>query len=79
MPMNEADVTLYGEFTQLKRNGLQTWIAVGGVSIKQSKNGGNGSKLTYHSGRSTTLALQQSLHLATWSRQRITDVPLFSP
>lgn len=33
MPMNEADVPLYGEFTALKRNGLQTWIAVGGVKF----------------------------------------------
>lgn len=32
MPMNEGDVKLYGEFNALKRNGLQTWIAVGGVS-----------------------------------------------
>lgn len=32
MPMHEGDVPLYGEFTSLKRNGLQTWIAVGGVS-----------------------------------------------
>lgn len=32
MPMNEGDIPLYGEFTALKRNGLQTWIAIGGVS-----------------------------------------------
>ncbi|KAH3998458.1 hypothetical protein HBI56_205010 [Parastagonospora nodorum] len=32
-PMNAADVPLYGEFTALKRNGLQTWIAVGGWSF----------------------------------------------
>jgi chitinase len=32
MPMNAADVPLYGELTELKCNGLQTWIAVGGVS-----------------------------------------------
>jgi chitinase len=32
MPMNANDVPLYGEFTALKRNGLQTWIAIGGVS-----------------------------------------------
>lgn len=32
-PMNAADVPLYGEFTALKRNGLQTWVAVGGVSL----------------------------------------------
>ena len=33
MPMNSADVPLYGEFTALKRNGLQTWIAIGGWSF----------------------------------------------
>jgi chitinase len=33
MPMNSDDVHLYGEFTALKRNGLQTWIAIGGVRI----------------------------------------------
>jgi chitinase len=33
IPMNAGDIALYGEFTALKRNGLQTWIAVGGVSI----------------------------------------------
>lgn len=32
MPMHEGDIPLYGEFTALKRNGLQTWIAIGGVS-----------------------------------------------
>lgn len=31
MPMNEADIPLYGNFTSLKKKGLQTWIAVGGV------------------------------------------------
>ncbi|KAF2714297.1 glycoside hydrolase family 18 protein [Pleomassaria siparia CBS 279.74] len=30
MPMNSDDLHLYGEFTALKRNGLQTWIAIGG-------------------------------------------------
>ncbi|KAF1942406.1 glycoside hydrolase [Clathrospora elynae] len=33
MPMNSDDVHLYGEFTALKRNGLQTWIAIGGWSF----------------------------------------------
>lgn len=33
MPMNDGDIPLYGEFTSLKRNGLQTWIAIGGVSL----------------------------------------------
>jgi chitinase len=33
MPMNAGDPQLYGEFTALKRHGLQTWIAVGGVSM----------------------------------------------
>lgn len=33
MPMNSDDVYLYGEFTALKRKGLQTWIAIGGVRI----------------------------------------------
>ncbi|PVI00005.1 glycoside hydrolase family 18 protein [Periconia macrospinosa] len=33
MPMHSDDVKLYGEFTALKRNGLQTWIAVGGWSF----------------------------------------------
>jgi chitinase len=32
MPMNEADLANYKEFTDLKKNGLQTWVAVGGVS-----------------------------------------------
>jgi len=31
--MNEGDVSLYGEFTSLARNGLQTWIAIGGWSF----------------------------------------------
>ena len=31
--MNDGDIPLYGEFTSLKRNGLQTWIAIGGVSL----------------------------------------------
>ncbi|KAF2271257.1 glycoside hydrolase [Westerdykella ornata] len=30
MAMNEGDIPLYGEFTALKRNGLQTLIAIGG-------------------------------------------------
>jgi hypothetical protein len=77
--MNEADIKLYGEFTQLKRNGLQTWIAVGGVSKRLPKNGESGSRLTYSSGRSTTLTPQQSLHSATWFRRQIIGVPLFSP
>jgi hypothetical protein len=33
MPMNEADIPLYQEFTSLKTNNLQTWVAVGGVSL----------------------------------------------
>ncbi|KAF6841708.1 hypothetical protein CPLU01_00380 [Colletotrichum plurivorum] len=33
MPMHEGDIPLYGEFTALKRNGLQTWIAIGGWSF----------------------------------------------
>jgi chitinase len=33
MPMNDLDIPLYGEFTSLQRNGLQTWVAVGGVSF----------------------------------------------
>ena len=33
MTMHEDDVKLYGEFTSLKRNGLQTWIAIGGVCL----------------------------------------------
>lgn len=40
MPMNAADVPIYGEFTALKRNGLQTWIAVGGVSSAAPDTGG---------------------------------------
>jgi chitinase len=32
VPMNEADIPLYKEFTSLKTNNLQTWVAVGGVS-----------------------------------------------
>jgi chitinase len=36
MPMHADDVPLYGEFTGLKRNDLQTWIAVGGVSTNLS-------------------------------------------
>jgi hypothetical protein len=36
MPMAEADVPLYKEFTDLKSNGLQTWVAVGGVSPSSS-------------------------------------------
>ncbi|KAH4252578.1 chitinase [Parastagonospora nodorum] len=33
MPMNDGDIPIYGEFTSLKRNGLQTWIAIGGWSF----------------------------------------------
>ncbi|KAF6823885.1 carbohydrate-binding module family 18 protein [Colletotrichum musicola] len=33
MPMHEGDIPLYGEFTALKRNGLQTWIAIGVVTF----------------------------------------------
>jgi hypothetical protein len=33
MPMHQEDIKLYGDFTSLKRNGLQTWIAIGGVSL----------------------------------------------
>jgi hypothetical protein len=33
MPMNEEDIPFYKEFTDLKTNKLQTWVAVGGVSI----------------------------------------------
>ncbi|KAK5994507.1 Killer toxin subunits alpha/beta-like protein [Cladobotryum mycophilum] len=33
MAMHESDIPLYGEFTALKRNGLQTWIAIGGWSF----------------------------------------------
>lgn len=33
LPMNVADIELYGEFTALARNGLQTWIAIGGWSF----------------------------------------------
>jgi chitinase len=40
MPMNVADVSIYGEFTALKRNGLQTWIVVGGVSPATPDAGG---------------------------------------
>jgi chitinase len=36
-PMNSGDIPLYGEFTSLKRNGLQIWIAVGGVSTSSSR------------------------------------------
>ena len=36
-PMNSGDIPLYGEFTSLKRNGLQTWIAIGGVSNSSSQ------------------------------------------
>lgn len=32
MPMTEADIPLYKEFTDLKSNDLQTWVAIGGVS-----------------------------------------------
>lgn len=32
VPMHADDIPLYGEFTSLKRNGLETWIAIGGVS-----------------------------------------------
>jgi chitinase len=35
-PMNSGDIPLYGELTSLKRNGLQTWIAIGGVSTSSS-------------------------------------------
>jgi hypothetical protein len=35
MPMNIADVDLYREFTNLKTNKLQTWVAIGGVSLAQ--------------------------------------------
>jgi chitinase len=34
IPMNDADLANYKEFTNLKKNGLQTWVAVGGVSKK---------------------------------------------
>jgi chitinase len=37
MPMNEADIPLYREFTSLKTNNLQTWVAVGGVSLEISE------------------------------------------
>jgi chitinase len=40
MPMNVADVSIYGELTALKRNGLQTWIVVGGVSSATPDAGG---------------------------------------
>lgn len=33
MPMNEADVPIYKEFTALKSNNLETWVAVGGWSF----------------------------------------------
>ena len=36
-PMNNGDIPLYGEFTSLKRNGLQTWIAIGGVITSSSQ------------------------------------------
>lgn len=32
VPMNDADIPLYKEFTDLKTNKLQTWVAIGGVS-----------------------------------------------
>jgi chitinase len=35
MPMNMADVDLYRESTNLKTNKLQTWVAIGGVSLAQ--------------------------------------------
>jgi hypothetical protein len=35
MPMNMADVDLYREFTNLKTNKLQMWIAIGGLSLAQ--------------------------------------------
>jgi chitinase len=33
MPINEADTVTYKEFTDLKSNDLQTWVAVGGWSF----------------------------------------------
>jgi hypothetical protein len=34
-PMDPGDVLLMGQFTALKRDGLQTWVAVGGTFLKQ--------------------------------------------
>jgi hypothetical protein len=31
--MHQEDIKLYGDFTSLKRNSLQTWITIGGVSL----------------------------------------------
>ncbi|KAH7068560.1 hypothetical protein FB567DRAFT_251587 [Paraphoma chrysanthemicola] len=33
IPMNDADPSMYREFTKLSTNGLQTWVAIGGWSF----------------------------------------------
>jgi GH18 family chitinase len=61
-PMHEGDLSLYKEFTDLKTNNLQTWIAVGGVSavLPHMRH-----LLILISGRSTILALINT-HLVIW-------------
>jgi hypothetical protein len=79
-PMNSGDIPLYGEFTSLKRNGLQTWIAIGGVSassrysLRQPTNvfltqNVNDMSLTNHSGLSMTPA-QRKLPIPTWYQHK---------
>jgi hypothetical protein len=61
-PMNSGDIPLYGEFTALKRNGLQTWIAIGGVST--SCRDYIASLMTY---ASRSVAMQTPSYIISWT------------
>jgi len=75
MPMNSDDVHLYGEFTALKRNGLQTWIAIGGVRCSSHF---TIMLLIDDSGVSMILAPQPTTLIVTWSRPKPIGEPLFN-
>jgi chitinase len=68
MPMHAGSVPLYGEFTVLKRNGLQTWIAVGSVNV---------NLLSVYSGLSTILGPRLTMRTATWSQYKPIAAPSF--
>lgn len=75
MPMNAGDPQLYGEFTALKRNGLQTWIAVGGVSVNILL---SVARLMHTSGRSMIRVPLHTTRTATWFQPRQTAVLSFN-
>lgn len=83
MPMNEADIPLYTEFTSLKTNKLQTWVAVGGVCtsltyLRTTIFPGSSTNSSC-SGHSTMTTPLREPRTATWSLRLRTELPLSIP